>query len=481
MTFNSVEYFAFLTACLALYWAAHPKLRPWVLLISSYLFYATWDWRFVPLLVFSTVLSFMVGRALPTASESRKRHLLWLAVGCTAGIVAGFKTVNLLLGGTTGAGGIGLGIGTPGIVEAVIIPIGLSFYSFQVISYVIDVKRGVTEPERSFVVYAVYVAFFPHLLAGPIVRAHRLIPQLRNRRKRPDPVAFTEGLQLILIGLFKKVAIADPLVRTVRPIIGSYLQNDPKIGISTYLISEVVIIIANYFDICGYIDIARGSAKLFGIRMPPSFAQPLTRSRDWTEFWRRWQITIMGWFRDYVYGPLRGSTRSDGREYLALMGTFLAAGIWHGLAPGWLIWGALTGGILVLERKTGFATLTRRRRRDATVRQKVTKRALVSLYLYMCLLVTTPWAAGGTIPMTAEFFTRWFTTGVGSFDINLVAFAIYGVVLLVALDWFERRMIDREGFRDPVTPWRSVVYGGMIVALLVFSGTTSEQFIYFQF
>ena len=369
-------------------------------------------------------------------------------------------------------------MGATSLVQAVVIPVGLSFYSFQVISYVIDVARGDAEPEQSFVTYAVYVTFFPHLLAGPIVRARRLIPQLHNRRRRPEPVMFTEGLQLLFLGLFKKVAVADVLVGSVQPYITNALQGDQKIGTPMVLIGQLLVLLGNFFDISGYIDMARGSAKLFGIRMPPAFGQPLTRSRSWTDFWRRWQIPIMGWFRDYVYRPVRSSSRTGGRETAALFATFLAAGLWHGLTPGWLVWGAITAAILVVERQTGFL---QRRSRPASRARTAVRRVGRLAYVFACLLLTTPWAGAADVGQTLALYRHLVTAGLGTLDPNLLAFAVYGVVVLVLSDRFDRHLSDREGFRDPVGPLRALAFGGMLVAILVFSGTTAQQFVYFQF
>ncbi|MFN8039928.1 MAG: MBOAT family O-acyltransferase [Acidimicrobiales bacterium] len=482
MTFNSVEYFVFLFCVVLLHWAAHPRLRPGLLLAASYLFYATWNWRFVPLLAFATVVTYVAGRLLPTSTGTRRRALLWFAVLSSAAVVVGFKGLAVLTGGGGAAGGGVLGFGFGSVVENVVIPVGLSFYTFQVISYVVDVSRGTIEPERRFVTYALYVSFFPHLLAGPIVRAGRLIPQLHSRRRRPDPIAFSEGLQLLLTGLFKKVVVADLLAATVRTYLPALTSPDPNLGSVDAVLCLVVVLLSNYFDIWGYVDMARGSAKLLGVRMPSSFAQPYTRSRSWTEFWRRWQVTIMGWFRDYVYRPVRGSTRTRGREALALLATFVAAGLWHGLTPGWLVWGLLTAGLLIAEQwwKVDRVIAGNGKPTPATRTGRVLRQVRRSLYVFVCLLIVTPWAGTGSLSGALTVYGYVFSAP-GAIDANLVLFTVLAVAVMILLDGFERREMDREGFPNPVTTRRWVVYGCMVLGIVVASGATTQEFVYFRF
>jgi len=354
----------------------------------------------------------------------------------------------------------------------VAVPIGLAFYIFQVISYTVDIYRRELAPEPSLVLYASYVAFFPHLLAGPIVRARRLMPQMLNTPDAPDRVQLAEAFDLIFIGIFKKVAVADPL-RHVAAI--------PREGTVMVLLQLFTSIVGAYFDIAGYIDIARGSAKLLGIDMPVNFAQPLTRSRNWTEFWRRWQMTVMAWFRDYVYRPLRGRSRATRRGVLGLFGTFLAAALWHGLSVGWVVWGILTATLMVLEQQVGHAIRRRRRASGAaTWELPAWVRPVVSVtYVFACLALTLPWTMGSAGD-ALDVYSRLLGGGIGKVDLNLVAYATWGLLILLLSDQYDLAKGRAEGSPDPITFRRSIAYAGMVIAVIIFAGSAAEEFIYVQ-
>ena len=466
MAFSSVEYLAFLALTAIVYWCAPTRVRPVVLLVASYAFYASRDWRLAPILAACTVGSWLLARAMHAVDGSRRRALLIFTVGCSIAVVAG---IRLWARGVGVDGGATLGIGVDGTGPAIdaIVPVGLAFTTFQIVSYVVDVYRRELEPQRSLVLYATYVAFFPHLLAGPVVRARRLVPQLLASPRRPDRRQLGEGLDLIFFGLFRKVAVADPLRHAAATTSGGSLMT---------LLQFVTTVLALYFDVAGYIDIARGSAKLLGIELPVNFAQPLTRSRNWTEFWRRWQITVMAWFRDYVYRPVRGRRHTGRRDVLGITATFLAAALWHGLSLGWVIWGMLTAAIMVIEQQV------RRRRRGrpaAATWRTAARRVLDPLYLLGCLLITLPWTAG-SLDETFDFYRSLFAGGAPTVDADLVVFAAWGLLVLVLGDRYDRVRNLAEGQADPVTVRRSFAYAGMALALLVFSGFAAQEFIYVQ-
>lgn len=477
MTFNSTEYFLFLGLVASLFWASAPKLRQPLLLVASYAFYASWSWRYVPLLLLTTTGSYFAALAIPGASPRRQRWLVRITVGLTTALVVGYKTAEVLAGGFSLGGGLDAAATTR--VSDLLIPIGLSFYSFQVISYVVDVKRGVAEPCRSFVTYAVFVSFFPHILAGPIVRAARLIPQFDNRRKRPNPIVLREGLHLLLLGLFKKVVLGDALMASVRPWMSTGIFEDPRLGTPMILTGQATVLLANYFDISGYTDLARGSAKLFGVRMPQVFAQPFTRSRNWTEFWRRWQIPIMGFFRDYVYRPVRERVKASAwSDTIALYATFLAAGVWHGLNPGWILWGTMTATLLALER---YVKTRRQRHRGSASKRRRRNPIRSAAYVYGCLMLTTPFAGAPSLEALGQLYRRLLTAGLGTADWNMTAFCGIGIACLLLSDAHDRHLMTAEGFADPVTTRRAVAVGAMLVGIIVFSGPVGEQFVYFRF
>jgi len=470
MRFNSVEYFVFLIVVVGVFWAARPSARPILITVASLLFYGFREWRFVPLLVGTILVSYVTARLLPSSPPGRRRLLAGLSIAAMVAVLAGFK----VLGSTQGGGGFALD-GT----FSLIVPVGLSFYVFQAIAYTVDVYRGDVEPERDLIAYSSYVSFFPHLLAGPIIRFRRFRPQLDALPRSPRRIDVVEGLELLFLGLFKKVAVADVLIRVAFEQGRDVVADQARITSTTFVLLVVMVIIGGYFDIAGYIDMARGSAKLLGIEMPRNFAQPLTRSRDLTDFWRRWQTTIMAWLRDYLYRPLRGSTRSRGRTFAAILATFMVAGLWHGLDLGWLVWGVLTASILMAER----ANAQRRIAAGRPAKPRRTGAALLigPLYVFGCLLLTLPWVAGegasGAVTIYRAMLAGGWTT-----DWNVAVFAAYGVLVLVLADRQERR---RHRPLASLSSWalvgRSVSVGLMVVALVVFSGGAGQDFLYFRF
>ena len=339
MLFTSLQYAGFLTVVVLAHWALPPRARPALLLVASYAFYASWDWRLLGLLGLATVVSWGTGRTLPGAADAKRRLLLALAVLTSVGVLTLFKVIEAI----TGAAGHGA---TADDNVGWVVPVGLSFFTFQAISYVVDIYRRELEPADSFVDVALYIAFFPHLLAVPIVRASKLIPAFHSIPRRPNPIQWAEGGELILVGVFKKVVLADPVIGHL----ATLAVDTRSVGTVNALIGSVAGVVAAYFDITAYVDIARGSAKLLGIDMQRNSLSPLLRSTGYADFWRRWQLTVMMWFRDYVYRPLRGDGRSGLRETAALFGSFAVLGVWHGLSVGWVVWGIVSGLIIVAER-----------------------------------------------------------------------------------------------------------------------------------
>lgn len=469
MTFTSFEYLGFLLLTATVYWIAPSYTRPAFLLVASYVFYGSRDWRLVLILGATTIASWYLGQAIARAEGTRRQVLMGVTVAGSLGALLAFK---LWARGVGSGGGTEFSTGLGASASDIVVPIGLAFYMFQVISYAVDIYRRELEPQPSFIVYASYVAFFPHLLAGPIVRARRLMPQLLNTPSVPDRVRLAEGLDLIFVGIFKKVAVADPL---------RHVADVPRVGSITTALQLFSAIVGAFFDISGYIDIARGSAKVLGIEMPVNFAQPLTRSRNWTELWRRWQITIMAWFRDYVYRPVRGRNHVGRRDVLGVFATFLAAALWHGLSLGWVIWGVLTATILVLEQQ--FRRYRRRRRRatGATARQlPAAIRAVVGpVYVFGCILVTLPWTVG-SVDDALGVYQRLFTGGLAELDLKVAVFSIWGLIMLLLSDQYDLHRTRAEGRPDPITLRRSFAYAGVVIAIIIFSGAAAQEFIYVQ-
>ncbi len=477
MIFNSFQYAAFLGLVLALYWLGPKRIRPTLLLVASYVFYASWNPILLTLLAGSTLVTWFASRSLPGAPDARRRVITTVAVLASVGVLAVFKAIEAFANQTTS----GL---DSGIAEGAV-PIGLSFFTFQAISYVIDVYRRDLEPDHSFVDVALYIAFFPHLLAGPIVRASKLIPAFHATGRHPDQVQASEGAELILVGLFKKVALADP-------IIGAVVAMNARGDVSAVngVIALVAGVIGAYFDITGYVDMARGSAKLLGIDMQRNALYPLLRSTGYADFWRRWQLTVMMWFRDYVFLPIRGGRRAGPvRENVALFATFAVLGLWHGATPGWAIWGVVSGVIIVAERTLQTRRAAKRRAKIRAARRAGRRpprpvapaRWKELLRTYLLVAVTLPLISSPSLDKALDGYLIFLHPSGGPVDRELIAFMVIAVISLLALDGRERRREAKAGRPDPVTPRRAVFFAIAVVGIVIFSGAQAQPFLYFAF
>jgi alginate O-acetyltransferase complex protein AlgI len=348
MLFNSFEYAVFFAIVLLVYFRLPVRPRWPILLIASYIFYAGWQPLFVFLLMFSTVVDFTGGYVIDSAKSAFVRRLaLATSVSINVGLLAFFKYYNFFATNVNGATST-LGYDITLLYIDVILPVGISFYTFQSLSYAFDVYARKLPAERNLLRYALYVAFFPQLEAGPIERAARLVPQVQ-KDKFADPQRFADGLWLIGYGLFKKMCISDLISPAVN---GIYA--DPHAYNGTYLLLATALFgLQIYCDFSGYSNIAIGCAKMLGFDLMTNFKQPYF-SRSLTEFWRRWHISLSTWFRDYVYFPLGGSRVSLAMSLRNIMIVFLLSGVWHGASWTFVVWGAIHGAILCLERLGGI-------------------------------------------------------------------------------------------------------------------------------
>jgi len=350
VAFNSFQYALLLCLVVALFWALAPPARRWLVLGASYVFYASWDVRFTVLLFASSTVAFAAGRAIGASEDPKaRRRVRNLAVLFNLVLLGFFKYCNFFLDSTSELLDR-LGLASPDWALRIALPVGISFFTFQMLSYVIDVSRRETDVEQSYLTFLIYGSFFPHLLAGPICRARRLIPQLGFTKKAPSPVQVAEGLELLLLGLFMKVAVADALNQVTGPIFAAF--SDPTAARPSWIslwAATLGSVIQFILDFAGYSNIARGSSKLIGVELPYNFRQPLTRSSDFQDFWRREHMTLMAWFRDYVYRPLHRRNASPWYDHGVLLLLFALSGLWHGAGWIWVTWGLLVGATLVVE------------------------------------------------------------------------------------------------------------------------------------
>ena len=338
MLFNTIDFAIFLPIIFILYWFVINKniLRQNLLItISSYVFYGWWDWRFLSLIAFSTLVDYIVGNQLSITKNKNSRKLLLLtSLFINLGLLGFFKYYNFFLASFTDAFSFfGSSINSRSL--DIILPVGISFYTFQTLSYTIDIYKNKINPSKDIISFAAFVSFFPQLVAGPIERAKNLLPQFYNKRTFEYHKA-VDGMRQILWGLFKKIVIADNCAVFADQIFNNYSDYSG----STLILGAIFFAFQIYGDFSGYSDIAIGTARLFGFKLMQNFAFPYF-SRDIAEFWRRWHISLSTWFRDYLYIPLGGSRGTNYQKIRNVFIIFLVSGFWHG--PNWtfIIWGAL--------------------------------------------------------------------------------------------------------------------------------------------
>ncbi len=469
MVFNSVVFAVFLATILVVYWATPARYRNIILLIGSYVFYGWWDYRFLSLLLISTVVDFSVGRRMHrTEDESQRRRWLLTSAAVNLGILGFFKYSGFFVDSLSSLTS-SLGLGELSTALRVVLPVGISFYTFQTMSYTFDIYRRRIEPTRSILDFGTYVAYFPQLVAGPIERAQRLLPQVENH-DRPPPRGdrLVAGIGLIAAGFFKKVVLADGVAGVVNTMFadpGTYSWISTAVGVLAFGIQI-------YGDFAGYTDIARGVSKLLGIDLVLNFSEPYL-ARNITEFWRRWHISLSDWLRDYLYIPLGGNRGSALATYRNLMITMLLGGLWHGASWNFVFWGGLHGLYLVAHRLARGGTV------DAgPVRWRQAPSILVTFFFVTIAWVffradtfEASWQILGNILTLADGVT------IGE-DVALVA--ILGLATLFV------DLTNRNGFDAVRLVRRSPALAGaaaavVVAAVVVFSGGTPEPFIYFQF
>ena len=479
MLFNSIDFAIFLPIVFMLYWFVFTKTRTLqnaFLVGASYFFYAYWDWRFLSLIIISSAVDYYVGIGFARTSDPRKRKLLLLtSIGVNLGFLGFFKYFNFFAESFADAFVL---LGHPIADTArlsLILPVGISFYTFQTLSYSIDVYRRRLEPTHEVWSFFAFVSFFPQLVAGPIERATSLLPQFHKPRHF-DYKASVDGLRQILWGLLKKIVIADGCAVLVNQIFSNY---DSYSG-STLLVGAILFSFQIYCDFSGYSDIAIGTARLFGFQLTRNFAFPYF-SRDIAEFWRRWHISLSTWFRDYVYIPLGGSRGGTWMRVRNTMAIFLLSGLWHGANWTFIVWGLLNAcyflPLLLLNRNRTHTNLPAEGKLFATLREgiQITTTFLLCAFAWVIFRSET---IGDAMRYLAGIFSPslFSTPEVGTPRIAVL------IILFVIIEWLQR---DRQHgleiddvVRKPVVRW--AIYYATIAVILIF-GETQQQFIYFQF
>jgi alginate O-acetyltransferase complex protein AlgI len=479
MLFNSFEFFLFLPTVFALYWFVFNRnltLQNALILVASYFFYGWWSWQFMCLLMLSTLLDYSYGFAVASTNKRKAKLFLWLSILNNLGVLGIFKYYNFFADQFKVAFAQ-VGIHIHPAILAVALPVGISFYTFHGMSYVFDIYRGYQKPVKNFVEYAVFVAFFPLLVAGPIERANHLLPQVQRKRFF-DYMQAVEGCRLILWGLFKKVVIADNLSVIVDQIFNNYSNQN---GI-TLIVGALAFSFQIYGDFSGYSDIALGTAKLFGFELLSNFKFPYF-SRNIAEFWKRWHISLSSWFRDYLYIPLGGSKRGAWYSIRNTFIIFLVSGFWHGASWNFVVWGFL--------HACAFMPLLLLGRNKTFVHSTVAENTLLpSLKEFMqmtitFIFVTFAWIFFRSPDLTSSFgyCKRILTSLIESPKqlLHIPHFFELGILLLPLLlvDWWFRR--DERKLKMPSNRIvRILLYFIVVLLVLGFLGKEAS-FIYFQF
>ena len=468
MLFTSIDFFVFLPVVFALYWLLRRQLRWQNLLVvaASYLFYGWWDWRFLLLIAFTSACSYASG--LLIGQGRWRKAALWGNIVLNLGILALFKYYDFFAAELARM----LGCSGDSVMLHLILPVGISFYTFQALSYSIDVYRGKLEPTRDAVAFFAYVSFFPQLVAGPIERATNLLPQFQRQRQF-DYATAVDGVRQMLWGFFKKAVVADNCAVYVDAVWSDIAgQSGPNLALAAALFSIQI-----YCDFSGYSDIAIGCAKLFGIRLMRNFKVPYF-SRDMAEFWRRWHISLTTWFRDYLYIPLGGSRVAKWKVVRNTFVIFLVSGLWHGANWTFLAWGAFHA-LLFLP----LILLGRNRRHTDTVADG---RWLPSLKELGQMALTFVLAALGwvlfrsqSIGEAMDFYAGLASGGWHGFRLPMRAVLFVAAMLVV--EWLQRGRghgLDMSGVRSGVARYACYLAA---LALVFMYGVFNETFIYFQF
>jgi D-alanyl-lipoteichoic acid acyltransferase DltB (MBOAT superfamily) len=478
MLFNSLDFAVFLPIIFILYWFVFQKnLRAQNALIAlaSYVFYGWWDWRFLSLILFSSIIDYTIGIQLQkTKGKPKRKFLLWASIVINLGFLGFFKYFNFFIDNFVDAFSF-FGYQIPSTSLNIILPVGISFYTFQTLSYTIDIYRNQLKPTKDFIAFTAFVSFFPQLVAGPIERATNLLPQFYRKREF-DYANAVLGLRQILWGLFKKIVIADNCATYANEIFNNYSDFNG----STLILGALFFTFQIYGDFSGYSDIAIGTARLFGFKLMKNFAFPYF-SRDMAEFWRRWHISLSTWFRDYLYIPLGGSR---GGTFMKIRNTFvifIVSGFWHGANWTFIVWGALNAIYflpLLLRNKNRVHT-----GEIADGSFLPSFRELRGMVLTFSLTVLA-WIffRADSISHAINYLMRIFTENPISIPSFRPTDLLILLIIFFSIEWFGRKNNFAIEYLS-IYRYRGIkyiFYLVLVLSIFIFQGS-KQEFIYFQF
>ena len=483
MLFNSIDFAIFLPIVFIFYWFVtknNLKLQNLLVVISSYIFYGWWDWRFLSLILFSTVVDYSVGRLLVNEEYQNKRKIfLWISVLVNLGFLGVFKYYNFFLDNFVTAFSI-FGSDIKGNSLNIILPVGISFYTFQTLSYSIDVYRQKLVPTKDFIAFSAFVSFFPQLVAGPIERATHLLPQFYKKRIF-DYSKAVDGMRQILWGLVKKVVIADNCAEYANMI----FNNSSDYSGSTLVLGALFFTFQIYGDFSGYSDIAIGTSRLFGFDLKQNFSYPYF-SRDIAEFWRRWHISLSTWFRDYLYIPLGGSRGNNWEKIRNTFLIFIVSGFWHGANWTFIIWGLLNA-IYFLP-----LLLSNNHRKNIEIVAFGTnlpsiKEFLLILFTFSLTVFTWIIFRANNINHAISIISEILSPSIFTFPEFRERKMAFTILLLIAIfiliEWLGRK--GQYGLEMKSEKWtplkRRLAYFLILNTIIIFGNWGEQDFIYFQF
>ncbi len=472
MLFNSFDFLIFFPLVFVAYWLLNNNLKKQnvLLLICSYVFYAWWDWRFLSLIIVSSFIDFTAGLQIFKAQTHQLRKR-WLMVSLIAnlGMLSVFKYYNFFAESFTDLMHI-LGWQPNDLTLNIILPVGISFYTFQTLSYTIDIYRKEFEPTKDLISFFTYIAFFPQLVAGPIERASNLLPQIEKPRVFKK-TWFNEGVIQILVGLFRKIVIADTIGAYVDLVYGDVsLYNSTTIIIATFLYAFQI-----YYDFSGYSDIAIGTAKLLGFKFHQNFNIPYF-SKSLTEFWRKWHMSLSYWLRDYLYISLGGNRKGIKITYRNLMLTMLLGGLWHGSSWNFIIWGGIHGTVLSIEKYLKATGILNKFKRVGFLGYPIT---------FCVVLLSWVFFRAQDLHSASLAITKIFQFNLGVpyiGDLNVMASSIFVLAIGIIFDlYLFNKKIDLEELGSKFSGVKIAVIAAVIITLINLFYSSSNNFIYFQF
>lgn len=478
MLFNSLDFAVFLPLVFIIYWFLLRDNVQWqniFLVISSYVFYGWWDWRFLILILVSTVVDYLLGNKLyEEPSEKKRRFFLYISLAVNLGLLGFFKYFNFFLDNFSSAFSF---FGSQVKLDSlsIILPVGISFYTFQTLGYSIDIYRGKIKPAHNFISFAAFVSFFPQLVAGPIERASNMLPQFYRKRKFLYARG-VYGLRQILWGLFKKVVIADHCAKYV-----DLIFDDPDtFSGSTLALGAILFTFQIYADFSGYSDIAIGTARLFGFDLMRNFSYPYF-SRNIGEFWRRWHISLSTWFRDYLYIPLGGSRVGTVKKVRNIFLIFVISGFWHGANWTFIAWGTLHAlfflPLLFFRSNRKYMNIVAENNAIPTFSEAVKMLLTFSFLVFSWIFFRSP-----SISEAFLYLQHLFTRSLFSVPELLPKMIFLFIVFLLTVEWLARRQdFALAKFESSFNkPFRWCFYF-LLITFIFFFSESKQEFIYFQF